>query len=127
MENNDKKEEEKQKGDNEEKQLEELREQMDRIKMISELSVEQQQVLMNLFKTNDANRLSYELKKKRAFWDSQPVPKMEEYLLQTHKQLDESKVKEGPIETKKVDEVKKEPYNLPNQFEWINVDLTDKD
>jgi len=28
--------------------------------------------------------------------------------------LDESKVKEGPIETKKVDEVKKEPYNLPN-------------
>ena len=52
---------------------------------------------------------------------------MEEYLLQTHKQLDESKVKEGPIEIKKTDEIRKESYNIPSSFEWINVDLTDKE
>ena len=69
---------------------------------------------MNLFKTNDANKLSYELNKKRAFWDSQPVPKMEDYLLQTHQQLDASKVESGAIEVKKVEEIRKEPYNIPS-------------
>jgi len=36
-------------------------------------------------------------------------------------------VKEGPIEIKKTDEIRKESYNIPSSFEWINVDLTDKE
>jgi len=46
------------------------------------------------------------------FWESQPVPKM-------NQQIDET----GPIETKTVDEVKPEPYQLPDVYEWYALDL----
>jgi len=48
------------------------------------------------------------------FWDSQPVPKMDQEIETT-----------GPIETKTVDEVKPEPYALAEHFEWYAMDLQD--
>ncbi|RWS25182.1 glycylpeptide N-tetradecanoyltransferase 2-like protein [Leptotrombidium deliense] len=55
------------------------------------------------------------LKKKYHFWETQPVPK-----------LDENVNDEGPIEgTKKVEEVRKEPYTLPEGFEWNTLDIDD--
>lgn len=53
---------------------------MDNIKMISDLPSDQQALLVSLFKTRDPARLSAELSKPRAFWDSQPVPKLKDYL-----------------------------------------------
>ena len=51
------------------------------------------------------------------FWDNQPVPKpTDELTLQT----DEF---DKPIENKTVDEISPEPYALPAQYEWDNLDL----
>jgi len=49
------------------------------------------------------------------FWQTQPVPK-----------LDEKPSQHGPIEEKTVDQVQKEPYNLPETFEWSDCDLHDE-
>lgn len=48
------------------------------------------------------------------FWDTQPVPK-----------LDEVVTEHGPIEAdKKPEELKKEPLALPKGFEWCELDLS---
>jgi len=50
-----------------------------------------------------------------AFWDQQPVPKMDQ----------EIRVEDiGPIETKTVEEITEEPYSLEKSFEWYAMDLT---
>jgi glycylpeptide N-tetradecanoyltransferase len=48
------------------------------------------------------------------FWKTQPVPKFDEKL---------TTFKEGPIEIKTVDEVRKEPYPIHSSFEWVTLDL----
>jgi len=48
------------------------------------------------------------------FWNSQPVPKMDQEIDKT-----------GPIEEKKLSDVKKQPYALPAGFEWYPMDLND--
>jgi len=48
------------------------------------------------------------------FWNSQPVPKMDQDVQKT-----------GPIEVKKLEDVKANPYSLPNGFEWYAMDLND--
>jgi len=50
------------------------------------------------------------------FWDSQPVPKMDQKI---------EEVNIGPIETKVVADVRPEPYPLAEHFEWYCLDLTD--
>jgi glycylpeptide N-tetradecanoyltransferase len=49
------------------------------------------------------------------FWSTQPVPKFEE-------EIPDSEI--GPIETKTVDQVLKNPYPLPKSFEWSTIDMT---
>lgn len=71
---------------------------------------------MSLFKTNDPMKLSEELSKPRQFWDNQPVPKLKDFLTEINE-------KQGPLEEKKVEEVRKEGYLLPGAFEWFDVDL----
>lgn len=49
------------------------------------------------------------------FWDTQPVPNFKD---------DYKDMKIGPIEeNNKVEEVKKEPYSLPKNFYWKDVDI----
>lgn len=48
------------------------------------------------------------------FWDTQPM-----------KKPGEDSDQPGEIETKTVDEVKAEPYNMPPGFEWCHVDVMD--
>lgn len=57
------------------------------------------------------------VKKKREFWDSQPVPKTKDLIAGD---LDDV---HGPLEKKTVEDVRKEPYPLPAGFEWGIVDL----
>eukprot|EP01027_Heterolobosea_sp_BB2_P024070 GEZU01036228.1.p1 GENE.GEZU01036228.1~~GEZU01036228.1.p1 ORF type:complete len:393 (-),score=137.37 GEZU01036228.1:440-1618(-) len=55
------------------------------------------------------------MSKEHKFWDSQPVPKFGEKISEF-----------GPIdEPKTVDQVRKEPYDLPDAFEWIETDVDD--
>jgi glycylpeptide N-tetradecanoyltransferase len=58
-----------------------------------------------------------ELVKKREFWDSQPVPKTKELMTGELAQV------HGPLEKKTIDDVRKEPYPLPEEFEWGIVEL----
>jgi glycylpeptide N-tetradecanoyltransferase len=58
-----------------------------------------------------------ELVKKREFWDSQPVPKTKELL------TGELADVHGPLEKKTIDQVRKEPYDLPEGMEWGLVNL----
>ena len=53
------------------------------------------------------------LYEKHEFWDTQPVPKVHDFL------------KEGEIEKGVLKEVRQEPYNLPKGFSWCDVDLED--
>uniref|UniRef100_A0A6G1SPN7 Glycylpeptide N-tetradecanoyltransferase n=1 Tax=Aceria tosichella TaxID=561515 RepID=A0A6G1SPN7_9ACAR len=49
------------------------------------------------------------------FWETQPVPR-----------LDEEPLTSEPIEPNKpIEEIRSEPYNLPDGFEWVTVDLND--
>lgn len=55
------------------------------------------------------------VKKKYAFWETQPVPKLTEEVTTCE-----------PIEPeKKADEIKKEPYHLPEGFEWETLNIDD--
>lgn len=55
------------------------------------------------------------IKDKYAFWETQPVS-----------QFKEPDSEEGPIDAPKtVAEVKQEPYNLPDSFEWCTCDFED--
>lgn len=49
------------------------------------------------------------------FWKTQPVPRLGDEI-----------TKEGPIDDKTVDQVAKEPYALPKEFEWVTVDIEDQ-
>ena len=57
------------------------------------------------------------LYEKHDFWDTQPVP---------HSSTPGSE-KEGEIEKGKLDEVRQEPYPLPEGFVWSDVDLEDEE
>jgi hypothetical protein len=46
------------------------------------------------------------------------VPKLKDFLTEINE-------KQGPLEEKKVEEVRKEGYLLPGAFEWFDVDLED--
>ena len=52
-------------------------------------------------------------KEDHKFWDTMPVPKLTEQVKD-----------EGPIELRQLPEVKKEPYALPEGFEWVVFDIT---
>lgn len=52
------------------------------------------------------------------FWKTQPVPSFDEPMNNKPKE-------EGPLETKTVDDVPKEPQKLIDGFEWVTMDLTD--
>ena len=62
-----------------------------------------------------------ELLKQREFWDKQPVLKPEEVI------KGEFSVDSGPLEKKTVEDVQKEPYALPEGFEWDIVDIDNAD
>eukprot|EP00386_Alphamonas_edax_P015128 GDKI01046290.1.p2 GENE.GDKI01046290.1~~GDKI01046290.1.p2 ORF type:complete len:485 (-),score=185.54 GDKI01046290.1:241-1695(-) len=51
------------------------------------------------------------------FWDTQPVPKIDQEIGQ-----DEF----GEIETKTLKDVRQEPYGLPEGFSWVTVDVSDE-
>eukprot|EP00744_Colponema_vietnamica_P004385 GILI01006561.1.p1 GENE.GILI01006561.1~~GILI01006561.1.p1 ORF type:complete len:459 (-),score=128.36 GILI01006561.1:132-1460(-) len=55
------------------------------------------------------------LDQEHKFWDTQPVPKLNEV-------IDENSA--GPIETKTVDEVRAAPYALPPNYEWNVCDVS---
>ena len=50
------------------------------------------------------------------FWNKQPVPQMGDTYNDDIN---------GPIEEKTLDDVRKQPYLLPPQFEWVELDLND--
>ncbi|KAL1814343.1 hypothetical protein DCAR_0518478 [Daucus carota subsp. sativus] len=59
---------------------------------------------------------SLSLAKRHKFWETQPVGQF--------KDLGDSSLPEGPIEPPTpLSEVKQEPYNLPNLYEWITCDM----
>ena len=53
-------------------------------------------------------------KEEHKFWDTMPVPK-----------ISESVIDEGPIEIKKLEDVRKEPYKLPDLYEWAEYNISD--
>ncbi|KYQ91338.1 glycylpeptide N-tetradecanoyltransferase [Tieghemostelium lacteum] len=53
--------------------------------------------------------------KSHVFWDTQPVPKLNAEIVES-----------GPIETKTLDDVRKEPLNLPAAFEWVEIEINNK-
>ncbi|OMP08313.1 Myristoyl-CoA:protein N-myristoyltransferase [Corchorus capsularis] len=56
------------------------------------------------------------LERRHKFWESQPVGQF--------KDLGNSSLPEGPIEAPTpLSEVKQEPYNLPNMYEWVTCDM----
>jgi len=59
---------------------------------------------------------SLSLGKRHKFWETQPVGQF--------KELGDTSLPEGPIEPPTpLSEVKQEPYNLPNLYEWITCDI----
>jgi glycylpeptide N-tetradecanoyltransferase len=53
------------------------------------------------------------------FWDSQPVPK-------AYETVDESMFDQAIDNPKTIAEVKPDPYALPENFYWADVDITDR-
>lgn len=52
------------------------------------------------------------------FWDTQPVPRLNEVV---------SSEISGPIDAQKtVDDIRKNPYNLPDGYEWCETDVNDE-
>ncbi|KAL3503793.1 hypothetical protein ACH5RR_033634 [Cinchona calisaya] len=59
---------------------------------------------------------SLSLVKRHKFWETQPVGQF--------KDIGDTSLLEGPIEPPTpLSEVKQEPYNLPNYYEWITCDM----
>jgi len=54
---------------------------------------------------------------KHEFWDTQPVQRSYEMVA--------ADVMNGPVEQKKIEDIPAEPYNLPANYNWCSVDLTD--
>ncbi|CAJ0639488.1 8925_t:CDS:10 [Entrophospora sp. SA101] len=55
--------------------------------------------------------------KDHKFWNTQPVPKLDEVI-----EKNEAIEKNTPH-----DEIRKEPYNLPKEFEWTSLELNNED
>ena len=53
------------------------------------------------------------------FWDDQPVPKSVDAL-----RLDDDAYNKA-IENKTVDQISEDPYNLPAQYQWCDINLND--
>lgn len=53
------------------------------------------------------------MNKPHQFWETQPMPNINEM----------DKLPPGPIQPGILAEVRKDPYNLLDKFEWFNVDL----
>lgn len=64
------------------------------------------------------NKQLSELVKGHSFWDTQPVLKAQELSRQTQGE------NPGAIKTQTLDEVRKEPLDLPAGFVWGTIDLT---
>lgn len=63
---------------------------------------------------------SLSLARKHKFWETQPVGQFRD--------LGDASLPEGPIEPPTpLSEVKQEPYNLPNQYEWVTCDMDSED
>ncbi|PSR96931.1 Glycylpeptide N-tetradecanoyltransferase [Actinidia chinensis var. chinensis] len=63
---------------------------------------------------------SLSLAKRHKFWETQPVGQF--------KDVGDPSLPEGPIEPPTpLSEVKQEPYNLPNLYEWITCDMNSED
>ncbi|CAI4229046.1 unnamed protein product [Auanema sp. JU1783] len=59
-----------------------------------------------------------ESSKSFAFWNTQPVPKMDEFVDETVNSFIEPNVS--------LDKIRQEPYSLPDAFAWSDVDLNDE-
>ncbi|KAI4329121.1 hypothetical protein L6164_021421 [Bauhinia variegata] len=60
---------------------------------------------------------SISLEKRHKFWETQPVGQF--------KEIGDTSLPEGPIEPPTPSsELKQEPYNLPNHYEWITCDIS---
>ncbi|KAN0037164.1 hypothetical protein ACTFIV_002500 [Dictyostelium citrinum] len=70
--------------------------------------LEESKRLVELFK---ASSLAAKKPKGHEFWDTQPVPKIDDKIIES-----------GPIENKTIEDVRKDPLTLPPAFEWIELD-----
>lgn len=70
--------------------------------------------MLNLYQTVPAKTPEEAMKRRYEFWETQPVPKLEEM-----------PDKSEPIESKTVNEVKPESYHLPQGFTWDTLDIND--
>mmetsp|Transcript_27113 Transcript_27113/g.52564 ORF Transcript_27113/g.52564 Transcript_27113/m.52564 type:complete len:411 (-) Transcript_27113:180-1412(-) len=76
-----------------------------------------EQTKLNLAKALYSMSMSSEKEGKanHKFWNTQPVP-----------QAEREPDKHGEIETKKVEDIRKDPLRLPSGFIWCSVDITDE-
>ena len=71
--------------------------------------------LSELANVLNINKKSEIIKDSYKFWDTQPVPSFKS-------EKNNSFI--GPIDKiKTIDDIKKEPFNLPNSFEWVDIDI----
>jgi len=76
----------------------------------------QEQLMQLLRRSRTCEESRRQTERAHPFWDTQPVPSM----------ASEYSKDGGPIdEIKKPEEVRDEPYALPDQFEWCEVDVDD--
>jgi len=79
--------------------------------------VEKKKATENILQMLEKNGVSTEslVEKRHTFWDTQPMP-----------QVEQTELPEGPIVPNKTkEEVRAEPYNMPSGFEWSTVDIMD--
>lgn len=66
------------------------------------------------------------------FWQTQPVPRFGQSILlwrttRTNRNVDDTaNVEEGPIKIVDPEAISKEPKPLPENYEWVTMDLTDE-
>jgi glycylpeptide N-tetradecanoyltransferase len=78
----------------------------------------QEQLLQMLRRTRICEESRRQAERPHPFWDTQPVPTM----------AAENFTDSGPIdEVKGVEDVRDEPYNLPEAFEWCTCNIDDDD
>jgi glycylpeptide N-tetradecanoyltransferase len=81
--------------------------------LVSSLGMNQKDLLEHLAKLERKSKAMQKAEKKEfKFWSQQPV-----------QQLNEKAIENEPIEIKTLDDVKKDPINLPQGFEWCNIDI----
>ncbi|KAJ3377648.1 hypothetical protein HDU92_008089 [Lobulomyces angularis] len=82
-------------------------------KVLANLTTEKLQQLL-LDAQLKSNKIPKEMKQHK-FWNTQPVVKN-----------DESVEEDGEIQSTVLEDIRKEPYQLPSQFEWFLVDIYDE-